>query len=216
MTFTSTLFALFLPVVFLVYCLVNDRRRWLVLLIASYGFYASFKSPLLLLVLALVSLISYLGGLWLGKTKGYARRAAILSVGTISCLGILFCTKYLPHFHVIQQYRLISTLVSIGVSYYTFQAISYMIDVYMEVQEPETHLGYFALYMAYFPKLLQGPIERGHHLLHSCGPRIDSTMTMCGPGYFCLPGVYSVRSSSRSDWLTTSTLFTTTCTATQA
>src|SRR6266567_2200529 len=58
-----------------------------------------------------------------------------------------------------------STLVTIGVSYYAFQAISYLIDIYLEVQEPERHFGYFALYMAFFPKLLQGPIERAGDLL---------------------------------------------------
>src|SRR6266498_1039667 len=165
MTFTSALFFLFLPIVFVAFYLVGDRGRWLVLLIASYGFYASFKSPSLLLVLALVSLIGYAGGLWLGRTRSHVRRGAILGICTISCLGILFFTKYLPHFQVIQHYGLLSTIISIGVSYYTFQAISYLIDVYMEVQDPETHLGYFALYLALFPKLLQGPIERAHHLL---------------------------------------------------
>jgi D-alanyl-lipoteichoic acid acyltransferase DltB (MBOAT superfamily) len=54
----------------------------------------------------------------------------------------------------------------ISISFRTaFQAISYLVHVYLEVQEPETHLGYFGLYMAYFPKLLQGPIERAHDLL---------------------------------------------------
>jgi alginate O-acetyltransferase complex protein AlgI len=165
MTFTSALFVLFLPVVFLAFYSVTDRARWLVLLIASYGFYSSFKSSSLLVSLALVSLISYAGGLRLGKAKHKRRRGVILGVCTISCLGILFFTKYLPRFPVIQHYGLFSTIISIGVSYFTLQAISYLIDVYMGVQEPESHLGYFALYLAYFPKLLQGPIERAHDLL---------------------------------------------------
>jgi alginate O-acetyltransferase complex protein AlgI len=165
MTFTSALFVLFIPVVFLAFCLATERRRWLVLLIASYGFYASFEAPSLLVFLALVSLIGYAGGLWLGRAKEHTRRGAILGLCIVSCLGILFFTKYLPHFPSIHHYGLLSTVISIGVSYYTFQAISYLIDVYMEVQEPETHPGYFALYMAFFPKLLQGPIERAHALL---------------------------------------------------
>ena len=165
MTFTSPAFFLFLAVVFLVFRAVTNRARWFVLLVASYGFYATFQSPALLLTLALLSLIGYAGGLWLGGSQRQISRGAILGLCVISCLGVLFFTKYLPHFPVIQHHGLLSTIISIGVSYYTFQAISYLIDVYMGVQEPETHLGYFALYMAFFPKLLQGPIERAHDFL---------------------------------------------------
>jgi D-alanyl-lipoteichoic acid acyltransferase DltB (MBOAT superfamily) len=57
------------------------------------------------------------------------------------------------------------TLITIGVSYYIFQAISYLIDIYLDIEKPELHLGYFALYMSFFPKLLQGPIERAHALI---------------------------------------------------
>jgi D-alanyl-lipoteichoic acid acyltransferase DltB (MBOAT superfamily) len=136
-----------------------------VLLVASYGFYASFKSVSLLMTLALVTLIGYAGGLWLGNTEASRRRSAILGLSIISCLGVLFFVKYLPHLPIIHYYGLLGTVLSIGVSYYTFQAVSYLVDVYLTVQEPEKHLGYFALYMAYFPKLLQGPIERAEHLL---------------------------------------------------
>lgn len=192
MTFTSPVFFLFLPAVFLVFRSVPDRARWLVLLIASYGFYASFESPSLLLTLALVSLIGYAGGVWLGRAKTNGRSGAILALLIVSCLGVLFFTKYLPHFPVIQHYGLLSTISSIGVSYYTFQAISYLIDVYLDVQEPERHLGYFALYMAFFPKLLQGPIERAHDLLpqlripyrFSCN-NVRSGLLLFAEGLFC-------------------------------
>lgn len=189
MTFTSALFFVFLPVVFLAFCSVPDRIRWLVLLIASYGFYASFKCPTLLLALALVSLIGYAGGLWLGTAR---RRGAVLGFCVVSCLGVLFVTKYLPHLLVIQHYGLLQPIMSIGVSYYTFQAISYLIDVYLDVQRPERHLGYFALYMAYFPKLLQGPIERGHDLLPQLRipyrfnyNNVRSGMLLFAGGLFC-------------------------------
>jgi D-alanyl-lipoteichoic acid acyltransferase DltB (MBOAT superfamily) len=164
-TFISPGFLIFLPVVFLVFCSVTSRSRWFVLLIASYGFYASFQSLSLLLTLALVSLIGYAGGSWIGGSPRHISRGAILGWCTSACLGILFFTKYLPHFPVIQHYGLLKTISFIGVSYFTFQAISYLVDVYLGVQEPERHLGYFALYMAFFPRLLQGPIERAHDLL---------------------------------------------------
>ena len=165
MTFTSPMFFLFLSAVLLLFCSVTIRIRWLVLLIASYGFYASFQSPSLLLTLALVSLIGYGGGLWIGGSQTRISRGAILGLCTLACLGLLFFTKYIPHLPLIRHYGLLGTLISIGVSYYTFQAISYLIDVYLGAQEPERHFGYFALYMAFFPKLLQGPIERAQHLL---------------------------------------------------
>jgi len=167
MTFTSPLFFLFLPVVVLLFWLVADRLRWLLLLIASYVFYASFDSPSLLLVLTLVSLIGYTGGLWLGSMRASDAKggASILGLGILSCLAILFFVKYLPHLPMIEHAGILTGLTSIGVSYYTFQAISYLIDVYLELQKPEEHPGYFALYLAFFPRLLQGPIERADALL---------------------------------------------------
>ena len=86
MTFTSPLFFLFLPVVVLLFWLVADRLRWLLLLIASYVFYASFDSPSLLLVLTLVSLIGYTGGLWLGSMRASDAKggASILGLGILS------------------------------------------------------------------------------------------------------------------------------------
>jgi len=151
--------------VFAAFCWFGDRRRWLALLIGSCVFYASFQSPFLLLALALATTVSYAGGLCLGRTKRPEARNAILGCGVLLCLGILFFAKYLPHFRAAPHYGPFGAILSIGVSYYTFQAISYLIDVHLEVQEPERHLGYFAVYMAYFPKLLQGPIERAGHFL---------------------------------------------------
>jgi D-alanyl-lipoteichoic acid acyltransferase DltB (MBOAT superfamily) len=165
MTFTSAGFLIFLPLVFAAFCWFGDRRRWLALLIGSCVFYASFQSPFLLLALALATTVSYAGGLCLGRTKRPEARNAILGCGVLLCLGILFFAKYLPHFRAAPHYGPFGAILSIGVSYYTFQAISYLIDVHLEVQEPERHLGYFAVYMAYFPKLLQGPIERAGHFL---------------------------------------------------
>jgi alginate O-acetyltransferase complex protein AlgI len=192
MTFTSPHFFLFFAVVFLVFCSVANRLRWFVLLVASYSFYAFFQSPFLLLTLALVTLIGYAGGLWMGGPPRRVSRGAILAWCTIACLGILFFTKYLPRFPLLRHYGLLSTIISIGVSYYTFQAISYLIDVYMEVQEPERHLGHFALYMAFFPKLLQGPIERAHNLLPQLRKpykfnysNVRSGMLLFAGGLFC-------------------------------
>lgn len=164
MTFNSLSYFFFLPFVFLVFYATRDQSRWIVLLVASYCFYATFKAPQLLIALVFVTVISFACGISLGKTADENRRKRILWLGTISCLLILASIKYLPPLlHADQSFA--NLLISVGVSYFTFQAISYLADIYLEILEPEQHLGYHALYMAFFPKLLQGPIERAGDLL---------------------------------------------------
>lgn len=171
MTFTSLSFFLFLPAVYLVFYLAADRWRWLVLLAASYGFYASFQAPYLLAVLLAVTGISYACGLRMAAAASNASRKRWLWSGAFSCVAILALLKYLPFLEPAAngvfgiRSALSSTLISIGVSYFTFQAISYLADVYLEVEDAEPHFGRFALYLAFFPKLLQGPIERAGSLL---------------------------------------------------
>lgn len=172
MIFTSFSYLLFLPVAYLAFYFGTDRWRWFVLLIASYGFYASFKAPYLLAVLLMVTGISYVCGLCITTYEDEVIRKRWLWIGSLACLSILAIMKYLPFleskansilgFNSAQS----SACISIGVSYFTFQAISYMADIYLEIEEePERHIGRFALYMAFFPKLLQGPIERAGTLL---------------------------------------------------
>lgn len=171
MTFNSISFFLFLPVVYLLFCLTSDKLRWLVLLLASYVFYASFKAPYLLVVLLLVTGISYVCGLRIAAVQGEVLRKRWLWVGCSGCVFILVLLKYFPFiednigrtFGISSVFS--SSIISIGVSYFTFQAISYLVDIYLEIEEPEHNFGHFALYMAFFPKLLQGPIERAADLL---------------------------------------------------
>jgi alginate O-acetyltransferase complex protein AlgI len=167
MTFTSLSYFLFLPAVYLAFYVVTHRFRWMLLLAASYAFYATFKAPQLLLALALVTVISYAFGIRLGRIKEEGRRKRILWLGVAACLLILALIKYLPllwtSLHADTLYA--HLLISIGVSYFTFQAISYLADIYLEIQAPEQHFGYHALALAFFPKLLQGPIERAGDLL---------------------------------------------------
>ncbi|WP_041974986.1 MBOAT family protein, partial [Geobacter sp. OR-1] len=171
MTFTSLKFYLFLPVVYLIFHFIPDRWRWLVLVTASYGFYASFNAPYLLAVLLVVTCISYVCGLRIASHKDESSRKHWLQVGVVACVVILALLKYLPFLEAQGNsiFGLSSTfsktIISIGVSYFTFQAISYLADIYLEIEEPEHHFGYFALYLAFFPKLLQGPIERAGDLL---------------------------------------------------
>lgn len=171
MAFNSLSYFLFLPVVYLIFYFTADRWRWLVLLIASYGFYAALKAPYLPAVLLMVTAISYVCGLRMAAQQDETIRKRWLWGGSFASVAILALFKYFPFFESQTNsiFGLGSTLsqalISIGVSYYTFQAISYLADIYLEIEDPEKHFGHYALYMAFFPKLLQGPIERAGDLL---------------------------------------------------
>lgn len=170
MTFTSLSYFFFLPLIYFVYYFTADRWRWLVLLSASYAFYATFKAPYLLAVLLAVTGISYACGLRIASHQDETKRKQWLWIGISVCIAMLALFKYLPFLE--SHGRLFGldssssvTIISIGVSYFTFQAISYLADIYLEIEVPEQHFGHYALYLAFFPKLLQGPIERAGDLL---------------------------------------------------
>jgi len=167
MSFVSFEYLLFLPVVFLAFNAVAVRYRWAVLLVASLLFYSALCAPHLLVVLVLVIGVSYSVGRRLAREQKERQRALLLWVGIGTNVLILVGLKLLPFIglpvdtHPFAQ----SLLISIGTSYFVFQAISYLIDIYLGISEAENHFGYFSLYMAFFPKLLQGPIERSGDLL---------------------------------------------------
>lgn len=167
MYFNSLSYFIFLPAVFFLFNFTNERLRWMVLLVASYGFYASFKAPQLLLVLVVVTAASYFCGVYLGRERDEKRRKWIYWSGVACCILILSIMKYLPPLFKTSTESLPypNLLLSIGVSYFVLQAISYLTDIYLGLVEPEYHLGYQALYLAFFPKLLQGPIERANDLI---------------------------------------------------
>lgn len=158
MEFTSLPFLLFLPAVFLIHFLAGDLR-WLVLLLASVAFCAALGSPVPLLALALVSVTSYVLARVIGSSAGGKRTAAFWG-GVGLNLGVLVVARYGSGLGSGG-----TPWVSVGVSYFVFQAISYLADVHLGVLEPEPHLGRLAESLAFFPKLLQGPIERTGHLL---------------------------------------------------
>jgi D-alanyl-lipoteichoic acid acyltransferase DltB (MBOAT superfamily) len=159
MAFSSLPFLLFLPGVFVVHFAVGDRHRWMVRLLASLAFYASFGSPAPLVALATVSVVSHGLGRVIAVSQG-GRRSAAFWAGVAFDLAVLVVARYGP---LLGQGG--GLWPSIGVSYFVFQAISYLADVHLGVIEPEPRMGRFAESLAYFPKLLQGPIERSGKLL---------------------------------------------------
>lgn len=176
MPFNSLAYICFLPIVYLIFAVAGDRSRWVVLLLASTVFYAALNLPYLLVVVALVAVSTFVFGLWLCRTTSVRGRRSLLWGGILVNVVILVAMKYLPF--ISENIRAMAELLSlhtqiqpvgvfaaIGVSYYVFQAISYLLDIYYDVAKPETHFGYFALYLMFFPKLLQGPIEKAGDLI---------------------------------------------------
>lgn len=170
MLFNTIDFVIFLPIVIAFYYLLPARFRWIMLLAASYYFYMSWKVEYLALIV-ISTIIDYFSGIMMeGKTdkKG---RLPFLILSLASNLGLLFFFKYynfastnlnmlFNSLEVGQQLPIMQFLLPVGISFYTFQTLSYSIDVYHGRQKAERHLGYFALYVSFFPQLVAGPIER--------------------------------------------------------
>jgi len=176
MQFNSIVYIIFLVTVLLLVRLTPQTLRWGVLLAASGAFYCFLKMPYLIFAIVFVISVTFCCGKFIHSATCSKRRTYWLWGGIVANLSLLIWLKYLPFlvdninhllvlFPVREQIAPVQTIVSIGASYYVFQAISYLVDIYLELLEPETHPGYLALYLSFFPKLLQGPIERGSHLL---------------------------------------------------
>lgn len=171
MYFDSLQYMMFVPAVLAAYQLTPSRWRWGVLLSASIAFYAALRMPLLLVAWTLVVLTSYWLGRRISDESNSVRRRTYLWAGVAAQVVILCSIKYLrailrlvsPEFEI--QTGGMDWFSTLGVSYYTLQAVSYLADVYLGTAEPERHFGRFALYLGFFPKLLQGPIERAGDLL---------------------------------------------------
>lgn len=170
MLFNSVHFLIFLPIVVIIYYLINPRYRWIFLLIASYYFYMSWKAEYALIIIG-STIIDYWSGLRMGRDIPKKRKRKYLLLSLVSNLGILFFFKYfnfvndsvqsiLDQFSIFYNKPELNVLLPVGISFYTFQTLSYSIEVYTGKQKAEKHLGIFALYVSFFPQLVAGPIER--------------------------------------------------------
>ena len=175
MLFNSLEFAIFFPTVFLLYYAIAHRYRWILLLIASYAFYMSWNPAYILLILG-STLVDYWMGAKMAAEPVQKKRRKYLYISLASNLGLLFFFKYFNFFRenvaVLTEamglsYALpvFNLLLPVGISFYTFQTLSYSIDIYYGKITPEKHLGRFALFVAFFPQLVAGPIERASNLL---------------------------------------------------
>lgn len=182
MSFLSGAFLLFFPVVTVVYFSLPQRLRWGWLLFASYFFYMSWN-PWYGLLLFSATGITYLSGRLIGRAGALpdARRAAgikkaAVAVSFVCCLGILSAFKYLRFFSGLFADALslfgiaaapvdLGAALPVGISFYTFQALTYPVDVYRGDVRPQRHFGKYALYVSFFPQLVSGPIEKSKEML---------------------------------------------------
>ena len=182
MVFNSLTFAFFLPVVFAVYWLLQGHLRWqnIFVVIASYVFYGWWDWRFLSLI-AFTSIITWGTGILISKTQttGKPRLAKIWLVSSIVInLGILCIFKYYDFFvsslctllHIDATTHLLHLVLPVGISFYTFQAISYSVDIYRKDLQPTRNLFTFCAFLTFFPQLVAGPIERATNLL----PQFDS------------------------------------------
>jgi alginate O-acetyltransferase complex protein AlgI len=175
MLFNSLQFLIFFPVVTLLYFLFPHRFRWLLLLMASCVFYCAFYPPYILILFFTIA-VDYIAGIYIEKSTG-RRRKQFLIVSIAANVGVLAVFKYFNFFlnnynHVLHGLHIHgydagfwNILLPIGLSFHTFQAMSYTIEVYKGNQKAERHLGIYALYVMFYPQLVAGPIERPQHLL---------------------------------------------------
>ena len=173
MLFTTIDYLIFLPIVFIIYWLTKADKRYIVLLLASYFFYANWNVYYVGLIFA-VTLISYISAIYIEKDKTHAK--LYLS----ACGGLVFSALvYFKYFNFIlesingviklsggdKSLSYIEVILPVGISFYIFQAFSYVIDVYRGTEKAERNFLYFALFISFFPQLVAGPIERTGNLL---------------------------------------------------
>lgn len=175
MLFNSVAFAIFLPIVFIIYWLLPHKARWVLMLVASYYFYMSWNAAYVFLIF-FTTVISYVAARALEKAENQKRKKKILAGTAVACLGILLFFKYFNFVSesVTAAFRLfaipinpilLKLLLPVGISFYTFQTLSYVIDVYRGDIKAERHFGYYATFISFFPQLVAGPIERAGNLL---------------------------------------------------
>ena len=175
MTFNSLAFVVFYPTVLLLYFLLPRRARMPLLLVASYFFYMYYQPSLIFLIVA-TTLVSWLAAWGIERSSSKAIRCFLLVITLVVCLGTLFFYKYfdflmgsiaglITDFGGSASPIVLNLVLPVGISFYTFQTLSYVIDVYRGSVPHEKNFFYYALFVSFFPQLVAGPIERPENLL---------------------------------------------------
>ena len=174
MLFNSFQFLVFFPIVVTVFFALPDRARKVFLLIASYYFYMCWR-PAYIAVIWFITLLDYFAGIMIEDATEERSRRFFLGLSIVGNFGLLFVFKYFDFFggSLSQALRPLGLfdiptlhfLLPIGLSFHTFQAVSYTIEVYRRRVPAEHNLLDYALYVSFFPQMVAGPIERPYHLL---------------------------------------------------
>ncbi len=173
--FNSLPFLIFFALVLALYFVLPHRYRWILLLAASCYFYMSFV-PIYILILGFTIVVDFIAAQLIERSSG-RKRKLFLVMSIISNLAVLAVFKYYNFFRenvaflieplgIQTNLPFLAILLPIGLSFHTFQAMSYTIEVYRGHQKAERHFGIFSLYVLFFPQLVAGPIERPQNLLH--------------------------------------------------
>ena len=176
MVFNSIEFLIFLPIVVLLFYLLPHKWRWLMLLAASCVFYMWFV-PKYILILLVTIVIDYSAGILMERyADQHKLKKTFFVISIVSTLAVLLVFKYLNFLTAnldqlcaslgMETHLLTHIILPIGLSFHTFQSMSYVIEVYRGHQQAERHFGYYALYVMFFPQLVTGPIERPGNLMH--------------------------------------------------
>lgn len=199
MLFNSLAFLLFFPIVALLYWVLPARWRNPMLLAASYYFYMNWE-PIYALLILFSSVTTWFAGLLLERKK--EKRRAILTATIVVNIAILFVYKYMGFVTTTVHEGLaalgiaidipsFTLLLPVGISFYTFQAVGYIVDVYRRTITAERNLMTYALFVAFFPQLVAGPIERAANLLpqfkerhYFNGTNMIKGLNMMAWGYF--------------------------------
>lgn len=183
MLFTSGIYFLFLMIVLIIYYLLRAKYRNYLLLAASAVFYMYVRVEYVFIVFALI-VINYFIGIKIGETKNREIQKEYLYASLGVNIGVLIFFKYLGfiigNFFSLVRYSdfkrtdfLFNIALPLGLSYYTFQTIGYILDIYRGSQKAERNIFRFALFTLFFPKLLVGPIERGRRLLPQLAKQVS-------------------------------------------
>lgn len=175
MLFNSISFVIFFVVVTSLYFILPHKFRWMLLLLASCYFYMAFV-PIYIAILGFTIVIDYFAGILIERSEG-RKRQMFLIASLVANVGVLMAFKYfnffnanitelLNHFGIANHIPNLAILLPIGLSFHTFQAMSYTIEVYRGNQQAERHFGIYALYVMFYPQLVAGPIERPQNMLH--------------------------------------------------
>ncbi len=176
MLFNSIQYLIFLPIVVLLYYIFPKKHKSLLLLICSLFFYACWIPKYLFLILGTI-IISYIFSIFIDKAKNLKLKKVCLSLSIIIILGILVIFKYYNFFinninFLIAKLNInfqfnnaFSIILPIGISFYTFQIIGYLVDIYRKDCKCEYNFINYALFISFFPQLVAGPIERSKNLL---------------------------------------------------